>query len=1716
MAEIGISVAAKTAEYTVDPIARQVDYMWNYKTNFDNLDKQLKKLQSRRDMVQHKVDEATRNGEEIEHDVVNWLDNVKKMIDESTEIVTDNNQANMRCFKSWCPDLKKRYQHSKKAAVKAKDVSQLEEQGKFDKISYRTVPEETWHPSSKPFEDFESRTSTFTNVVNALSKPDVHMVGVHGMGGIGKTTLAREVGRKAKQNKLFDSVVFVEVSEAPNIRNIQGVIADKLGLKFQQETEPGRADALRERLKKETKILLILDNIWESLDLEKVGIPFNDDHRGCKLLLTARDEHLLSNEMGCENNYPLGILDEKETWNLFMKIAGSCVESHDLQFLAFDVAKECGGLPIAIVTIAKALANKEEYEWRAALQELRYPSFESLEVSVATKAYSCIKLSYNHLETQELKSTFLLCCTMLLTSKSSIEDLMRYAMGLRLFNTINSMEAAWDRVNTLIQRLQKSCLLLDALEDERFSMHDVVRDVGRSIAIKDQHMFIVKDDMALRNLAEKNPLENCTSITLLDIVELPGELDCPHLTFFYMKSKTRIKMDLLPLPASFCSIQKLRTLSLDKCYLGDMAGIKDFENLEILVLISDMQQLPEEISQLSRLKVLDLRKCFDLKVIPPGTISKLTQLEELYLSPCFDASLGELENLSQLTALQIRIPDAKIVPKGLFSQKLQRYKLYIGVDQWECYSRYETSRSLKLKYDDANICVEGGVVQQLKGIEDLHLIGKQGVKNVLHELSRDGFPKLKHFDVSNNPDLVDIVDFSKQSEPLVAFPRLQTLNLRNLNSLKNICRGQLTLNSFCQLRTITVFGCVKLKSIFSSSISRHLSQLQEIDVADCENVEEIFSVGRENRVVVLDKLHSLSLTCLQKLTSFCNEEEVGSTSDQERHMLDNPTPFFDGKVKFPNLKTLKLVEINFEEIWHNQLPLMSCCFQNLTDLTIQKCCNLKYVFSSSTIGSFVQLQFLNIEYCEELKEIVRSDDLENNVQLPSLNKLWINQCHKMKTLISGDKVTFPNLKEIEMRDMDNLEMIWHNQLEDSKKCGIIYFTYYVQCCQQLCKVQVTSCKSLKNIFPASIARNLSRLNLIYVKKCGITEIVEKEGGVKEAVDRTFVFPELTSLSLHNLQQLRCFYPGMHMTKWPMLKKLGLSNCDEIDILGLFNIQEIILEDQLDNLPQEKVFFKLEELVLDGSHTRMIWQGQLPKILFPELKFLEIQKDESIFLPPMILQRSHNLEKLSLQDSSYEWIFSCEEVEKYAQVKSLLVNGLGNLKQIWKQNSKVDAILHNLESLEVFSCDSLVTLILPTASFQNLTILRVDGCNKLINLVSSSTAKSFVQLKEMEITSCDMMTEVVADEGAEMEEEIKFIKLKSLKLNYLSRLSKFCSGNYNFSFPSLEQLRVNGCPYMNVFSLKAATTPMLQEIRINWVTYYCEGDINTAMQEKLFSTVTLSFTTNDLRMILQKFPHHQFSEVVTLKVFHDEKSVVFPLDILQRFSSLEVLILEDSSYEEILSCEEIEKYTEMLAQLKRLDLEGLDNFMQMWKQGFKLDLLFRNLESLRVYRRNSLIALVPTSASFQNLRSMKVSDCNGLGSLVTTTIAKSLVQLERMQISNCNMMTEVVADGEVEEEIIFSKLETLCLTNLSNLTSFCSGNYTLNFPALDELDVTECPKMMFFSLGVLSTPMLQQIQCSSRDYNLEGDLNLTIQRIHEEMNAESSTKDCAGPSTQHLE
>ncbi len=96
------------------------------------------------------------------------------------------------------------------------------------------------------------------------------------------------------------------------------------------------------------------------------------------------------------------------------------------------------------------------------------------------------------------------------------------------------------------------------------------------------------------------------------------------------------KMQLLSLPQSVHLLSNLQTLCLDQCVLGDISIIGNLEKLENLSLVdSDIEWLPNEIGELTQLRLLDLSSCWNLKVIPPNVISKLTQLEELYMGNTF-------------------------------------------------------------------------------------------------------------------------------------------------------------------------------------------------------------------------------------------------------------------------------------------------------------------------------------------------------------------------------------------------------------------------------------------------------------------------------------------------------------------------------------------------------------------------------------------------------------------------------------------------------------------------------------------------------------------------------------------------------------------------------------------------------------------------------------------------------------------------------------------------------------------------------------------------------------------------------------------------------------------------------------------------------------------------------------------------------------------------
>ncbi|PQQ02809.1 putative disease resistance protein [Prunus yedoensis var. nudiflora] len=404
MEEIGTSIASQLVEEPVALIRRQLSYLICYDCNIESLKDVLKKLDDKKNDFQRSVDVAKRNGEIIKAQVERWLEDVNKIFSEVQEFENKVN-GQRRCLCGLCPSLKSRYSLSRKATKIAQRALDLKlDKGLSNNVA-NPAPQQQLGSiiSSEGFKGFESRKYVMNDVLSALRNEKTRIIGICGMGGVGKTTMVGEIKRLVGMS-LFDDVVTATISATVNIKTIQTNIADSLGMKFVEESESIRAPRLHERIKQSKRILIILDDVWSELKLQDVGIPFGD-HEGCKILLTSRNEEVCK-VMSCKDDiFRVQALIKEEAWELFRATVGESLDNNpDLSHVAKLIVDECKGLPIAIITVGKALLpSNGKHEWNTALHELKYSLPENIP-GMEPKVYSCIKLSYDKLESDELKS----------------------------------------------------------------------------------------------------------------------------------------------------------------------------------------------------------------------------------------------------------------------------------------------------------------------------------------------------------------------------------------------------------------------------------------------------------------------------------------------------------------------------------------------------------------------------------------------------------------------------------------------------------------------------------------------------------------------------------------------------------------------------------------------------------------------------------------------------------------------------------------------------------------------------------------------------------------------------------------------------------------------------------------------------------------------------------------------------------------------------------------------------------------------------------------------------------------------------------------------------------------------------------------------------------------------------------------------------------------
>ncbi|KAI4353830.1 hypothetical protein L6164_002755 [Bauhinia variegata] len=319
----GTYLSEKGLDFVLKLLLQELSYLLCYKNKLKELKEKAEQLQCKEARVRKKIEVAERHGDVMIHEELQpWLQKVDEIIEEIPEVGGSSN-TNLSKYEGLVPYLLVRHQQGRRAVKLSEDVDKLLKV-EFDEVAYR--------PTSPPWresffsdigsEALESRIKTVEDIMTALNDPSIRIVGIWGQGGVGKTTIVKAIATKALKRKLF-KVVMATVTRNPQIRNIQGQIADMLGMTLEEETEIGRAGQLREKLKKEKEnTLVILDDLWDGLDLNKLGIPVHDDDSsqktmrndsvfpgnksencgGCKILLTSRSKEVLSSQMNVRNN----------------------------------------------------------------------------------------------------------------------------------------------------------------------------------------------------------------------------------------------------------------------------------------------------------------------------------------------------------------------------------------------------------------------------------------------------------------------------------------------------------------------------------------------------------------------------------------------------------------------------------------------------------------------------------------------------------------------------------------------------------------------------------------------------------------------------------------------------------------------------------------------------------------------------------------------------------------------------------------------------------------------------------------------------------------------------------------------------------------------------------------------------------------------------------------------------------------------------------------------------------------------------------------------------------------------------------------------------------------------------------------------------------------------------------------------------------------------
>ncbi|XVF65655.1 hypothetical protein PTKIN_Ptkin09bG0266800 [Pterospermum kingtungense] len=819
-------------------------------------------------------------------------------------------------------------------------------------------------------------------LIESKPKDNVSVIPIIGIGGLGKTTLAKMVFNDEKVGEQFQLKMWVCVSEKFELK----VIAEKI-IEAATGSKPEK-DLQMETLQKQLrdivngkKYFLVLDDVWNEdrgkwLNLKNLLLG---GARGSWIVVTTRSG-LVAEITGTVLPHKLEGLSKGQSWSLLKQMAfekqsqEAC--NSRLEEIGMEIVEKCKGVPLALRMMGSLVVKRTEAEWLNVKNNvLKYITRQESGI------LPILKLSYDHLP-PHLRQCFAYCSLIPKDTVIKVTEMIVVGMAQGFIQAQRGDEDLEDVGHEyFMDLLQRSFLQVAAEDDsgnvESFTMHDLMHDLACSVAGTEYY---------IASLNAENVSERTRHVSFMDSSgEIPSTLfrakrlrtflqggvlnvstyNAYMPNFKYLRVLDLSDVGIERVPNSVGKLKHLRTLDLSRNkYIKKLPkSLCRLQNLQTLFLrgCEELEKLPRKTRRLVSLRYLDIEGCDRLAHMPRG-LGQLTCLRMLnkFVVGRRGREVGELRELNELNNIQ-----GEIVISSLQNAVAEPGSAYL--------KQKVNLKSLVLRWDEVNNEEDDVMNGKYESVFE----GLQPHPN-LEKLKVDGYPGRKIsswlFSITNLTELTleDCVK-CKHLPPLHQLYSLKSLYLSGLEALENVSEIE------------------KQRELSSSRSTTILPSLERLELRDCPNLKgwwrgDVEEASNAHELPYFPCLSDLTIRRCRNLASMpafpsvrvlefyqTSWKPVQLTMKLKMTTSETPSSYSSSSSSSLLPPFSKLMEMTLSEMEDiDSLP--EELLQNLTSLgylSITSCRNL--ISMPKGMHCLTSLQRLKISDCPQLSERCQRD-----------------------------------------------------------------------------------------------------------------------------------------------------------------------------------------------------------------------------------------------------------------------------------------------------------------------------------------------------------------------------------------------------------------------------------------------------------------------------------------------------------------------------------------------------------------------------------------------------------------------------------------------------------------------------------------------------------------------------------------------------------------------